>query len=408
MLTDLFLKFREASKQMLLGTIVLTIVGLVSISSVSQHQDMSLVHTTYFRQLLWTIPAFLTMILSFGISRRNIYKFSYPAYALVILLLLVPYLGPKVAGTYRWIKLGTVHLQPSEIAKIFIVLALARYLSNPRLDINGPKAILVPSVLVLVPIALVFQQPDLGTSIIIASPVIIMLFWAGVRPFSLFLIIAPVLSILTAFHNLSFGIWATVMALILYLARPKLVNGVIIYFANLFLGLLSPYIWNALEPYQQKRVMTVFDPSLDPLGAGYQIIQSQTAIGSGGLLGKGWGQGTQTQLKFLPVQETDFIVSVIGEEFGFLMVLVILIIFALLLLRMLRLAADSDNRFSSLVIVGLAVLFLAHLFVNMAMAVGLIPVKGLPLPFISYGGSFLVACFAMVGLVMNLGINYSD
>jgi rod shape determining protein RodA len=142
---------------------------------------------------------------------------------------------------------------------------------------------------------------------------------------------------------------------------------------------------------------------LDPLGAGYQIIQSKIALGSGGFMGKGWGQGTQTHLKFLPVQESDFIVSVIGEELGFLTLLIMLVLFSWLIIKITRLALDATDRFSSLVLVGISTIFLTHVFVNCAMTVGMIPVKGLPLPFISYGGSFLLSCFMMVGFVLNFG-----
>jgi rod shape determining protein RodA len=231
-----------------------------------------------------------------------------------------------------------------------------------------------------------------------------MLFWAGSRPYHLFLIIAPIVSILAAFNVISFAIWALLMGIIIVLSRPKLWQGVSIYFSNIFLGLLTPVIWNLLKPYQQKRVLTFFNPDLDPLGAAYQIIQSKTALGSGGLLGRGWGQGTQTHLKFLPVQESDFIVSVIGEELGFITVLVMLILFIFLIWKIIKLAFDSKERFSGLVFIGIASIFLMHVFVNCAMTTGMIPVKGLPLPFISYGGSFLVTSYIMIGLCVNLGV----
>ena len=171
------------------------------------------------------------------------------------------------------------------------------------------------------------------------------------------------------------------------------------------LGLLSPWIWSLLTPYQQNRILTLLNPELDPLGSAYQVIQSQTAIGSGGLFGKGWGNGTQTHLKFLPVQETDFMISVLGEELGFGFIFVLLCLFALLVFQIVKLAFESNDRFSSLILIGIGTIFLSHIFVNTAMAVGLIPVKGLPLPFISAGGSFLLSCFIMIGLALNMGIN---
>ncbi len=386
----------------------LTIIGLISLSSVSHHQELRLFATSVFKQSIWVIPSIFMFLIMFSLTRKNIYRFTNFAYAGIILLLIIPYFMAPVAGTNRWIAIGGINFQPSEIAKFIIVLALAKHLSNPQVKLDRFSAVVVPILITAVPALIVLQQPDLGTAIIMATPVIIMMYWSGIRPYHLFILIAPLFSILTAFHSISFGAWAVVLLAVLYLSRPTLIIGVAIYFGNIFLGLLAPTLWNSLHSYQQQRILTVFDPSLDPLGAGYQIIQSQTAIGSGGFFGKGWAQGTQTQLKYLPVQETDFIVSVIGEEFGFIMIFVIIVLFALLLIKMLNTAQESDNRFSSLVIVGVTTLFLAHIFVNMAMAIGLIPVKGLPLPFISYGGSFLLSCYMMIGLVMNLGINYKE
>ncbi|MCK5331706.1 MAG: rod shape-determining protein RodA [Candidatus Marinimicrobia bacterium] len=404
----LIAKIKEAPLLLLATSLVLTIIGIVTIGSVSRNQALAFTSTSFFRQLIWVLPALVLFFVSFSVSKKNIYKFTPYVYIFIILLLFVPYFGKPVAGTYRWISFGSLHLQPSEYAKFIIVLVLARYLSKSNAHLEKIRIVVMPIILTVIPTMIVLRQPDLGSAIIMTSPVIVMMFWAGVRPYHLFLILAPFLSVLTAFHSISFWVWAIILLIILYISRPTLMKGVIIYFANIFLGLLSPTIWNMLKPYQQRRFIAVLDPSLDPLGAGYQIIQSQTAIGSGGFFGKGWGQGTQTQLKYLPVQETDFIVSVIGEEFGFITIFIILILFGWMILRMLKLAHETDNRFSGLVIIGIAVLFLTHVFVNIAMAAGMIPVKGLPLPFLSYGGSFLISCFMMVGLVMNLSINYSE
>ena len=235
-----------------------------------------------------------------------------------------------------------------------------------------------------------------------------MLYWVGSRPFHLFMLIAPIFSIGTAFHNISFTSWAIIMGLILYISRPNLLFGIIFYFVNIFLGLLAPLLWNGLRPYQQKRILTLFNPELDPLGAAYQTIQSKVAIGSGGFFGKGMGEGTQTHLKFLPVQESDFIVSVIGEEFGFITIAFMLIIFAFFILKIVNLAYYSKERFAGLVLIGIATIFLSHVFVNTAMSTGLIPVKGLPLPFISAGGSFLLSCYIMVSLIIKMGMETID
>ena len=235
------------------------------------------------------------------------------------------------------------------------------------------------------------------------APILPMLYWVGARPFHLFLIIAPLLSIFSAFNVAVFSIWAFSLAIIIYISKPKLIHSIGIYFSNIFLGLIFPLVWNSLRPYQQNRVLTFINPEIDPLGAGYHIIQSKTALGSGGLIGKGWGEGTQTHLKFLPVQESDFIVSAIGEELGFVALFFMISLFLWFIYKILRLALNTNDRFSGLILIGIASIFMAHIFVNSAMASGLMPVKGLPLPFISYGGSFLVSSFMMVGLILNFG-----
>ena len=174
------------------------------------------------------------------------------------------------------------------------------------------------------------------------------------------------------------------------------------WYINIFLGLVFPLFWNGfLRPYHRNRILTAINPELDPLGSGYQVIQSKTALGSGGFFGKGWGEGTQTQLKFLPVQESDFIVSVIGEELGFFAISIMVFLFLYLILKILYLAFHATDRFSGLVLVGISTIFLSHIFVNCSMASGMIPVKGLPLPFVSYGGSFLLSSFIMIGIVIN-------
>ena len=213
---------------------------------------------------------------------------------------------------------------------------------------------------------------------------------------------------LTAFHTFAFTTWALILGFIIFIYRPKMFTALILFFGNIFLGLFSPVLWNGLKPYQQNRILTLFNPSEDPLGAAYQIIQSKTAIGSGGLVGKGWGAGTQTHLKFLPVQESDFILSVMGEELGFVAIATVLIVFGYFSFQILKFSYLSKDRFSSLVMIGFATVFISHVFVNTAMTVGLIPVKGLPFPFISAGGSFLISSYIMLGLVLKLSINYSD
>ena len=322
----------------------------------------------------------------------------------MLMLVLIPFLFETIAGTHRWINFGLpISIQPSEFAKWIVVVALARYLSDHNLQMKKFMTILFPILIALLPAVIVLQQPDLGTAIILLTPILPMLYWVGARPFHLFILVAPLLSIATAFHTISFTFWAIVMGSVIYLTQPRLFFGVMLYFGNIFLGLLSPFLWNSLRPYQQKRILTLFNPELDPLGAAYQTIQSKVAIGSGGFFGKGLGSGTQTHLKFLPVQESDFIVSVIGEELGFITIAIMLIVFSIFMLKIVKLAFLAKERFPGLVLIGIGTIFMAHVFVNTAMSTGMIPVKGLPLPFISAGGSFLLSCFIMIGLIMKMG-----
>ena len=404
MFKDIYNQASDMPISIIFMAIMLTCLGLIVLSSISTNQFDVIAITTFTKQLLFLIPALVGFLTILFIPKYMIHKYIYAAYSLMLMLVLIPFLFETIAGTHRWINIGLpVGVQPSEFAKWIVVVALARYLSDHNLQMKKFMTILFPIFIALVPAIIVLQQPDLGTAIILLTPILPMLYWVGARPFHLFMLVAPVLSIATAFHTISFTVWAICMGSIIYMTRPRLIFGVVFYFGNIFLGLLSPFLWSSLRPYQQKRILTLFNPELDPLGAAYQTIQSKVAIGSGGFFGKGLGLGTQTHLKFLPVQESDFIVSVIGEEFGFITISIMLIIFLLFILKIVKLAFLAKERFPGLVLIGIGTIFMAHVFVNTAMSTGMIPVKGLPLPFISAGGSFLVSCFIMIGLIMKMG-----
>ena len=384
--------------------IVFTILclGLISLYSVAESKSLG-ESNAFLRQLVFLGPAILLMFIFLILPKKLIHEYVYVLYGAVILFVIMPYFSPEVADTHRWIDIGLpFSLQPSEIAKLVIVLTLARYLSDRKIELDHFAALLMPFIIAFIPAVIVLNQPDLGTAIVMMSPVIPMLYWVGARPFHLFLVIAPTLSIITAFDVSVFTSWTIVMAIVIFMSKPKLWNGISIFFSNIFLGLVFPLFWNGfLRPYHRNRILTAINPELDPLGSGYQVIQSKTALGSGGFFGKGWGEGTQTQLKFLPVQESDFIVSVIGEELGFFAISIMVFLFLYLILKILYLAFHTTDRFSGLVLVGISTIFLSHIFVNCSMASGMIPVKGLPLPFVSYGGSFLLSSFIMIGIVIN-------
>ena len=408
MLLSIWQKIKNSPTIILIPVFILLLLGLLSLLSIATLQNQA-PPNAFSKQLFFLIPSFIMLFVMSVLSKRLIHKYIYVFYVLVVFAVLLPFLGDKVSGTYRWINFGLpFDIQPSEIAKWIIVLVLARYLSDHNLQMNHFSSNLFPLLIALIPTIIVLKQPDLGTAFVMMSSVLPMLYWIGARPFHLFMIVAPILSILSAFNVSVFYFWAFFLSIIIYLSKPKLIYGLGVYFGNIFLGLIFPLVWNSLRPYQQNRVLTYINPEIDPLGAGYHIIQSKTALGSGGLFGKGWGQGTQTHLKFLPVQESDFIVSAIGEELGFIFLLLMILLFFFFIYKILRLAINASDRFSGLILIGLASIFMAHVFINSAMASGLMPVKGLPLPFISYGGSFLVSSFMMVGMILNFGRDDGD
>ena len=398
----------DAPWMILFSALFLSFIGLIALNSIS-HQNTTIIQNPFYKQLFFLFIALFSFSFSFITPKYIIHKYAFIIYGVGIFIVILPFFGSAHAGTYRWLNVGLpFNFQPSEFAKIFSVIALARYLSDNNLKIQKFNSIILPILIALFPALIVLNQPDLGTALVMLSIVFPMLYWAGARPFYLFLLIAPILSILTAFNVILFSIWAFIIAIVIFYARTKIITGIGYFFGNIFFGLFARPIWDMLNPYQQNRIITFIYPENDPLGAAYQIIQSKTAIGSGGFFGKGWGYGTQTHLKFLPVQESDFILSVIGEELGFILIAIILITFGYLLNTIIRYSFLSKDKFSSLILLGLGSIIFAHVFVNTAMTVGLIPVKGLPLPFISAGGTFLVTSYVMVGLIMRFSIHYSD
>ena len=402
------LNIHDAPWMILYSALFLSFIGLIALNSIS-HQNTTIIQNPFYKQLFFLFIALFSFSFSFITPKYIIHKYAFIIYGVGIFIVILPFFGSAHAGTYRWLNIGLpFNFQPSEFAKIFSVIALARYLSDNNLKIQKFSSIILPILIALLPALIVLNQPDLGTALVMLSIVFPMLYWAGARPFYLFLLIAPILSILTAFNVILFSIWAFIIAIVIFYARTKIITGIGYFFGNIFFGLFARPIWDMLNPYQQNRIITFIYPENDPLGAAYQIIQSKTAIGSGGFFGKGWGFGTQTHLKFLPVQESDFILSVIGEELGFILIAIILITFGYLLNTIIRYSFLSKDKFSSLILLGLGSIIFAHVFVNTAMTVGLIPVKGLPLPFISAGGTFLVTSYVMVGLIMRFSIHYSD
>jgi len=393
---------------MFLIVFLLCMAGLIALYSASIHIDAPFFKKVVGKQLIWILFGILSVLTVIFTQKKILFNGAYIFYWAGIVLILSPFfIGGSAAGTHRWLVLGPLHFQPSEFMKIFVIFGVARYLSKNDLVISNFRSLIMPLLLVLLPMAIVLRQPDLGTSMIYILLVFPMLIWAGARIYHIFIIMAPVISILTAFNFYTFFIWVIFVLIVLYLSKEKTWLAIVLFVLNLSLGFLTPVLWNRLKPYQQNRILTLFNVEADPQGSGYQVIQSQIAIGSGGMFGKGLGNGTQTHLKFLPEQHNDFIFSVVGEEYGFIGVAAVLILFFLLTVLLINTAFRLRDRFSSLVVIGVASVLLFHVVINVAMTIGLMPVTGLPLPFLSYGGSFIMLCFILIGMVWNLSMERS-
>jgi len=383
-------------------TLILVITGMIAIFSATGAGATD--EQGYFlRQLIWAIVGILVMFGVSFISLRFINRFSYWLYGIsMFLLLLVLMVGKAGQGAERWLVLGPINLQPSELAKLATIMAVSKFLADKYADVNKLKYFIISVALILLPFLLITRQPDLGTGLVFLALIIPLLFWAGLNWFHIFTIVTPIFTMIFSFNFWTFMVLMLVIALILAYSRKKPIIMTAVFLLNITVGILTPYMWNQLRPYQQQRIMTFINPEKDPKGAGYQIIQSQVAIGSGGIWGKGYLKGTQTQLRFLPAQHTDFIFSVIGEEFGFIGASGILFIYLILILRLIKISSSIRDQFESMIIIGIATIFMFHIIINIGMTVGMAPVTGLPLPFLSYGGSSLLTNLIMVGVILNI------
>ena len=378
--------------------------GLITLYSISS--DPLSINSSFMRQIIFIIFSLIIFFILSRIDIKTIHDNSTLIYIFSFLLCFIPFFLPAVENTYRWIDLGFFYIQPGEYLKCATIILIAKYLSNHQLEVKESYIVIIPILIAFLSSFLVLNQPDLGTAVIIFAPVLPMMLWAGVNGFTLFLLVAPLITIIAASNNMIFNIWGVLMFIIFLSFQGNFLKKIMIYFINIFAGLLFPFFWNDfLNGYQRQRFVDFLNPDLDPMGSSYHIIQSITAIGSGGLFGKGWGQGSQTQLKFLPVQESDFILSVIAEEFGFFGIAILMLLFFMLIKTLLDIAFRLSDYFSSLVIIGLTSILFSHIFINSAMTIGLMPVKGLPTPFVSAGGSFMLLCFIILSLVSNLSKN---
>ena len=346
--------------------IIVAIIGSMSVFSIYSTESGNFSFYTKNHLTRFLVFFFMFLVLSF-VRVSFWYRQAYIFYIIgILLLLLVIFFGISASGSKRWINFFIMNLQPSELMKIAIIVCFARYYHRIQSsDIQSYKYLLQPIILLLIPCYLVITQPDLGTAILIAGSGLAIIWLAGL--------------------NLKYFIYS-----------------------GLILLVSLPFVISILKPYQKSRILTFFNPDRDPLGAGYQIIQSKIAIGSGGLLGKGFLQGTQSYLEFLPEKHTDFIFTLFSEEFGFVGSMLLILLYALLIYRIIRIGFSSRSFFAKLYCFGFASGLFLYIFVNIAMVIGLLPIVGAPLPIMSYGGSSMLSIMLGLSIVMSCKIYSRD
>lgn len=343
--------------------LLLFVVGTTNLYSASgiRMEDGITVSTFYQRQMIWGGFGILVMAACMSFDYRHLQSLALPFFLLsLVALAFVPFFGKVIYGARRWLDLGFFNFQPSEMAKLAVLILGARVLAVDGVVLSWGRLIQVLSI-GLVPAALIVLQPDLGTALTVLA----------------------ILGGMILYHGLQRKVFRTCLIII---------------------PLLIPVAWLNMHDYQKQRVMTFLDPGNDPRGAGYHIIQSQIAIGSGQLSGKGFLQGTQSQLRFLPEKHTDFAIAVYGEEWGFVGCVALITLFCLFLLSIFNTARDAKDRFGSTLAAGIFIYFFWQIFINAGMVLGIMPVVGIPLPFISYGGSAMLVNFALIGLVLNISM----
>jgi len=401
---------RNMDYGLIVAVCLLLVIGVFMIHSASTGENNETTDV-WRKQVVWAAISFTAMVGVIFLPLKFIYALSYVFYGICLLLLIMTEVyGTIGGGSERWLNIGPLRFQPSEFMKIATILALARFLSMKNNRPYSYRKVFIPALIVFVPMVLILKQPDLGTALVFFAIFFPMLYWAGLSKVRLFFLVAPLLSAVFSapFLPIYSWIWVVFMFCVLALlfhSRYTLQGMGFNISTNIFAGIAIPYVFNKLKPYQQKRITTFINPEADPLGAGYQIINSKIAVGSGGMFGKGIGQGKYTELGFLPRSHTDFIFSVIGEELGFLGSVLILGVIFFIVSRGIRIASVVKNPFMSIAAVGIATVFVFHMFVNVGMVIGIMPVTGLPLPFLSYGGSSCVTSALMIGLLLNFSIN---
>ncbi|MCX7785911.1 MAG: rod shape-determining protein RodA [candidate division WOR-3 bacterium] len=384
-------KFRLSP--ILVISLVLFIIGAVTIYS-------AVGKTFFLRQIIWFFIALMGLIIAYQIPRRFWENTAIYFYLLMLILLIAVLIIGTGVGSKRWFNLGFINFQPSEFAKLALIIFLAQSWANKPISFRI-KDLFLPVVAVITYSALIFLEPDLGTALIFLPILAVMLYWKGLSLFHIFLLFSPILSFIAGF---SLYLWIPFFIILLIISYRKttLFNWLIIIIVNIFAGLLSPIIWMHLKEYQKARILSFLSPWLDPKGMSWNLIQSQIAVGSGRLWGKGFLSGTQKKLAFLPNRHNDFIFSTFAEEFGFFGCILLLLLYFYLIYLLLMTARKTRDDFSSLTAIGLFAVLTYQVLVNIGMALGLLPITGLALPFLSYGGSSLLFYFIAIGIILNI------
>lgn len=358
-----FSAFRDFDKPLAIILLALLTFGLIALFSASYQRSMDTGKDFVLTQGVWM---FLGLVMVYLLAKINYHSFLSVAYIIyginLLVLTLVLVMGKSALGAQRWISIGGIGIQPSEFSKIITILALARIIGDNPNCLKSKRGLIVPFLIVFVPMVLIFKQPDLGTAIVML-PIFLAMLWIGGVRLKYFLV-------------------------------------------AIFSGLIAmPFFWHFLKDYQRDRLMVFINPNADPLGAGYTINQSKIAIGSGMFMGKGWLSGTQNQLNFLPERHTDFIFSVVGEEWGFVGTMIVIGFFLFLIIRGIKIAEMTNNLSGKLIIVGVTTMLALHVIINIGMTLGLMPVVGIPLPFISYGRSALTVNLIAISFLFNVRIH---
>jgi rod shape determining protein RodA len=396
-------KFPPLDWPLAIATLCLIGIGLAIVYSATSvpgaHEGL------WVKQLVWFGVALGVAWLVAALHYRMYDSMSWPLYILSLLALVAVFaIGVERLGARRWIELGPLQFQPSEIAKLATTFVLARFFDHARLDLRKARWWVPPLFIAMVPFVLVAKEPDLGTASSFPAMLIAMYFWAGMPAGQLLLGLSPILNVMLFFLTGSVWWFVGLFVGMLAFARPRLVVLLTMLALNGAVAVTLPKMWNHLHDYQKRRIETFLNPEQDPSGSGYQVIQSKIAIGSGGLVGKGYLKGSQKALAFLPMRHTDFIYSVVGEELGLLGSLTVVLLYGIVVFRGYRLASIARDGFAGLMAVGITTALFFHIMVNMLMTIGWAPVTGVPLPFLSYGGTALIVNCVQIGLLQNVAL----